>query len=93
MELSPDGKFLFVLADGKPTKVETEAGKSEPVKVPGEMMLNGDEERSYIFEHAWRQFKEKFYVEDLHGVDWDYYHAHTGGSSPISTTTTTSRRC
>ncbi len=26
------------------------------------------------FDHAWRQFKEKFYVADLQGVDWDYYY-------------------
>lgn len=26
-----------------------------------------------MFEHAWRQFKVKFYLEDLHGVDWDMY--------------------
>ncbi|MGA9118908.1 MAG: S41 family peptidase [Bacteroidota bacterium] len=74
MELSPDGKFIFVLADGKVTKVETENGKSEPVKAGGEMMLKGADERAYIFDHAWRQFKEKFYVENLQGVDWDYYY-------------------
>jgi tricorn protease len=75
MELSGDGKFLFVLADGKPLKVETEAGKNEPIKTGGEMVLKGDEERAYIFDHAWRQFREKFYVADLQGVDWDYYRA------------------
>jgi C-terminal processing protease CtpA/Prc len=74
-EPSPDGKFLFVLADGKPTKVVTEDGKSEPVKVGGEMVLKEDEERRYIFDHVWRQFRDKFYVVDLQGVDWDYYRA------------------
>ena len=29
---------------------------------------------NYIFDHAWRQFKEKFYVEDMHGVGWDFYY-------------------
>jgi C-terminal processing protease CtpA/Prc len=29
-----------------------------------------------MFEHAWRQFKKKFYVEDLHGVNWDMYKAN-----------------
>jgi tricorn protease len=28
---------------------------------------------SYLFEHIWRQVREKFYVKDLRGVDWDYY--------------------
>ena len=74
MELSGDGKFIFLLADGKPMKVVTENGKSEPLKTDGEMELKQAEERQYIFDHAWRQFKEKFYVVDLQGVDWDFYY-------------------
>jgi len=75
MELSPDGKFILLLADGKPMKVEVEGGKSEPLKTSGEMLLKHEEERNYIFDHSWRQFKEKFYVEDMQGVDWDYYYS------------------
>ncbi|HUL44841.1 MAG TPA: S41 family peptidase [Bacteroidota bacterium] len=75
MQMSSDGKFIFVLADGKVTKVDAESGKSEPVKTGGEMVLKAADERNYIFDHAWRQFKEKFYVADLQGVDWDYYYA------------------
>ncbi|HNY04089.1 MAG TPA: peptidase S41, partial [Bacteroidales bacterium] len=74
MELSSDGKFLLVFADGKPMKVEVEGGKAEPLKTTGEMLLKPAEERNYIFDHSWRQFKEKFYVEDMQGVDWDYYY-------------------
>jgi tricorn protease len=74
MELSSDGKSIFLLADGKPLKVDVESGKSEPVKTGGEMVLKQADERAYIFDHAWRQFKEKFYVVDLQGVDWDGYY-------------------
>ena len=75
IELSRNGKFLFILADGKVMKVDTDSGKSEPFKMNGEMVLNQAAERSYIFDHAWRQLKEKFYVENLHGVDWSYYYS------------------
>jgi C-terminal processing protease CtpA/Prc len=74
MELSPGGKFIFILADGKTMKVETESGKNEPLKVSGEMLINESAEKNYIFDHAWRQLKQKFYVEDLHGIDWDFYY-------------------
>jgi tricorn protease len=74
MELSGDGKFIFLLLDGKPAKVDAESGKEEPVKAGGEMVLDQTGERSYIFDHAWRQFKEKFYVADLQGVDWGFYY-------------------
>jgi tricorn protease len=74
MELSCDGKFIFILADGKAMKIDIDTGKSEPYKMNGEMVLNQAAEREYIFDHVWRQLKEKFYVESLHGVDWDYYY-------------------
>jgi len=75
MELSADGKFILLFADGKPMKVDVADGKSESLKTNGEMLLKPAEERSYIFDHAWRQLREKFYVADLQGVDWDYYYA------------------
>lgn len=73
MELSDDGKFLLILADGKPMKVSTSDGEVKPVSTKGEMLLKCADEREYIFEHAWRQVREKFYVPDLQGVDWDFY--------------------
>ena len=74
MELSADGKFIFLLLDGKPSKIDPETGKQDQVKTGGEMVLKQEQEREYIFNHAWRQFKEKFYVVDLQGVDWEYYY-------------------
>ncbi|PYS99733.1 MAG: peptidase S41 [Acidobacteria bacterium] len=75
MEISPDGKFLLVLADGKATKIDTEAGKAEPIGVNTEMVLNYTAEKAYIFDHSWRQFKQKLIFPDLNGVDWDSYYA------------------
>ena len=74
LQISGDGKFLFILVDGKPMKVVIEGAKSEPLKTSGEMVLDQAKERAYIFDHAWRQFKQKFYVVDLQGVDWDFYY-------------------
>lgn len=74
MELSDDGKFLFILADGKPMTVTVSDGKSKPIKTSGEMLLQTDREREYIFDHCWRQVREKFYVQDMQGVDWPYYY-------------------
>src|SRR5262249_7674069 len=74
MELSPDGKFIFVVADGKAIKVDAESGKSEPIGVNTEMVLNYSAEKAYIFDHSWRQFKEKLIYPDLHKVDWDFYY-------------------
>ena len=73
-EMSKDGKFLLLLADGRAMKLELESCKLEPLKASGEMLLKKGNEREYIFDHCWRQFKEKFYKVDLHGVDWNFYY-------------------
>jgi len=72
-----DKKFehLFVNSKGNLNKISVKDGKAEGVSFSSEMNLNTDAERAYLFEHAWRQFKKKFYLEDLHGVDWDFYKA------------------
>jgi C-terminal processing protease CtpA/Prc len=74
MELSADGKSIFVLVEGRIMKIDAESGKTEPVGINGEMALKEADEKAYIFDHAWRQMKEKFYVVNLNGVDWDYYY-------------------
>ena len=73
LELSKDGKSLFVLSERGITKVDAESGKKEPVTISGEMNLSYLGEKAYIFDHAWRQVQKKFYVTDLHGVDWKFY--------------------
>jgi tricorn protease len=75
MDMSKDGKLIVLLADGKPQKVDADSGKLEPLKTSGEMVVRQSDERDYIFEHAWRQFKEKFYLPEMNGLDWNYYHA------------------
>jgi len=74
MDISKDGKSLFVVSDGKIVKVDAESGKITPVTVNGEMVLQATAERAYIFDHAWRQVKKKFFDPKLQGVNWDHYH-------------------
>ncbi|MEJ7766717.1 MAG: S41 family peptidase [Chitinophagaceae bacterium] len=74
LEVSKDGKTLFVLSDGKIVKVDQENGKMSPVIVNGEMYLNASAERAYIFEHAWRQVAKKLYDPRIGGLDWKKYH-------------------
>ncbi len=74
LDISKDGKSLFVVSDGKIVKVDAESGKLSPITVNGEMVLNAAAERSYIFDHTWRQVTKKFYDPKMGGVDWNGYH-------------------
>jgi C-terminal processing protease CtpA/Prc len=74
--LDREGKTAFVLASGVIYKLDLPAeGQAKPKAVAfnAQMNLNRAAERAYIFEHVWRQTWEKFYVTDMHGVDWAYY--------------------
>lgn len=74
MSISKDGKNLFVLSDGRIVKVDADQGRVSPVTVNGEMVLKAEQERAYIFDHAWRQVGKKFYDPDIHGLNWKKYH-------------------
>ncbi len=73
MYLDEKGETAYILADNSLNSVEVESGKTKPVKLEAKMELDAAAEREYLFEHAWRQTREKFYVEDMGGVDWDFY--------------------
>jgi Tol biopolymer transport system component/C-terminal processing protease CtpA/Prc len=71
--IDKEGEKAYVLADRSLKSIEVSGGKTKPVKLQAKMELDAEAERAYFYEHAWRQTREKFYVEDLHGVDWDLY--------------------
>ena len=68
---APDGESFFVLGSKGVKKIEAKSGSSKNVDFRGEYEYFPDKEREYIFEHCWTQVREKFYVEDMHGVDWE----------------------
>jgi tricorn protease len=71
MEIAADGKSLFVFVDGRVLKIDPESGKSEPAAIGGEMVLDAAAEKAYMYDHMWRQMKQKILVADLYGTDWD----------------------
>lgn len=83
IQQSPDGKEIYVLADGA-----LKSGKlGDKVKLKGiaanpVMALNAAKEREYIFNYGWRKIKDKFYKEDFHGIDWDFMGESYGRKLP-----------
>jgi Tol biopolymer transport system component/C-terminal processing protease CtpA/Prc len=73
IEMSKDGKYVYVSNNNTLIKIEIASGKVSPIASNSEMVWNPAAERAYIFDHVWRQVKEKFYDPKLHGVDWNMY--------------------
>ena len=71
-ELTPDGKSIFMLSGGSLSHASVDSlDKAKPIAFDAVMELKLAAERAFMFEHAWRQIKDKFYKPDFHGIDWD----------------------
>lgn len=82
---------LFLLSGGKISKIDVDGGKKTAIKIKGEMELQADAERAYMFEHVWLRTNGIFYHSEFHGVDWtalkkEYakYLPHIGNSYEFS---------
>ncbi len=72
MQPDKDIKSAFVCR-GNITKVDLNSGSQKNVDFEAWFNYKPYEEREYLFDHAWRQVKDKFYDKNLHGVDWEGY--------------------
>ena len=80
--ISGDGKKLIAIGAGGAAIVDAKPGQSfgKSLKMTGlRKMVDPREEWDQIFTDAWRRQRDFFYVENMHGVDWDKvyetYHA------------------
>lgn len=71
-----DGKNLFVLTYNGMKKVNLDSGKADPIEFSALYDRHPSLEREYIYDHMLRQVNDKFYDENLHGVDWAGYGEH-----------------
>ncbi len=71
-------KSIFLLADGRISKVNPEGWKKESVSINGEMTLDVAAERQHMFDHVWRRTKGMFYISTYHGAPWDLLRTEYG---------------
>ena len=71
MEMDKEGKNIFVLGGSTMQKMDTGSDKLTPISYKAEMKMNLADERSYMFDHVYKQQQKRFYNTNMHGVDWD----------------------
>ena len=74
MKLDEKFTHLYVLGR-KFSKMKDGAKMLEPISVSTVMEMDLAAEREYMFNHVYRQEKERFYNEKMHGVDWEMFTA------------------
>jgi C-terminal processing protease CtpA/Prc len=67
------GDNVYLCTRGGIKQVTIKDGKSKSVPFEAMFDYQPAKEREYIFDHAWQQVKDKFYKEDIHGIDWEGY--------------------
>ena len=72
--LSANAKKMLVGSMGKWTVIDPPSGPvtiTDPIDLSGlKVNLNHLEEWAQIFDESWRQMRDFFYVENMHGLDW-----------------------
>lgn len=72
VEISNDGKYALVSKHGDLLRVEL-AKPQEPAKVDLSNLIvyrAPAEEWPEIFDEVWRRYRDYFYVDNMHGLDW-----------------------
>ena len=86
--LTPDAKKALVRSEGK-YKVVSFGGPGGPGGRGGsvptdemDMMIDHEAEWAQIYDESWRITRDNFYVENMHGVDWNHMREKYGQMLP-----------
>lgn len=66
-------KEIYLAADGGIKKVTPQSKAMKNIEFEAQFNYQPYKERAYMFDHVWRQVKDKFYDKNIHGVDWEGY--------------------
>jgi tricorn protease len=71
LEWDKEQKNLYFLSGGRLSKINPDSKKRDNINISGEVNLDSDAERKYMFEHVWLRTQKMFYTPDMHGADWN----------------------
>lgn len=73
MNPGKDGEKVYIASRGGLKEVSFKDASVKDIPFSAEFNWRPAQEREYIFNHAWRQVKDKFYDPAIHGIDWEGY--------------------
>ena len=83
--LTPDAKKALVRSEGKFKVVPFGGGPARGGAVPTDeidMLVDHEAEWAQIYDESWRITRDNFYVENMHGVDWNHMREKYGQMLP-----------
>lgn len=74
LTMDKEGKYIYYTRQGSLNRLDTKSGTSETLPFSAKMKINYEDERTQIFEEAWRTIRDGYYDPKFHGHDWVKLH-------------------
>lgn len=71
LQVDADVKNAYMASGGQIKKLELASGRISNIDFSAFNTRRPEETRAYLFEHIWRQTKEKLYDPNMNGADWE----------------------
>jgi Tol biopolymer transport system component/C-terminal processing protease CtpA/Prc len=74
VSMDRDGKYFYFIKQGALARLDIKSGTPEPLPFSAKMKIDYAEERTQIFEEAWRTIRDGYYDPKFHGNNWSKLH-------------------
>lgn len=71
LDVDADVKNAYMASGGYIKKLDIESGRVSTIGFEAFYTERPDEKRAYLFDHIWKQTKDKLYDPNMNGADWD----------------------
>ncbi len=71
LNVDADVKNAYMASGGQIRKLELASGRMSTIAFEAFNTRRPEEKRRYLFDHIWRQTKEKLYDPNMNGADWE----------------------
>lgn len=74
LSMTMDNDGVMYLLGRSPKRFDPKGEKLKSISLGGTFKMDRAKEREYMLRHVFNEVKERFYVKDLNGVDWEGYY-------------------
>ena len=71
IKMDKDGKYLYFNKQGTLGRIDLKTNLSESLPFISKIKIDYQQERTQVFEEAWRTIRDSFYDPKFHGHDWE----------------------
>jgi Tol biopolymer transport system component/C-terminal processing protease CtpA/Prc len=74
VSIDKEGKYLYYLRAGAMNRMDIKANTTDALPFTAKLKIDYPQERTQVFEEAWRTIRDGYYDPKMHGYDWNKLH-------------------